>query len=221
MLKNITGLFLITVFAVSIGLNYSLLNSQDHFDSEASLSSEIKTKEFLEVDSTQLVAVSEFEGLNNIEDRLAELQASQTQALESVDLLVNQLNQLTLRMDDIESSQFSSEDTTNIEYELDAQVSDYILAEETFFGQDVDSQWDAEMTRSLSDMEASLLEYANQSVEITSQECRRDSCRIEFTRIEDGPPLFPVMLAVEGASKMLFDSVVENGIEKTTVIYQR
>lgn len=97
----------------------------------------------------------------------------------------------------------------------------YALAEEDFYAQPVDPQWDAEMTMSLSNMESIIGEYSKDLVNISFQECRSNACRVEFTYSEDAPPLDPAMMAARGASRMFFDTSFEDGMGKTVVIYQR
>ncbi len=178
--------------------------------------------------TSTIVNRTDLENIEDLKSMIAGLQSLQSGLLEEIKDLNARMSYLDSRVASMEAegkgnAEQDPENELGLaerEFRDDGEQS-YQLAEETFYGQGFDLAWDAEMTASLDDVESILADYSNGAVAISSQECRSDMCRVVFSSNDDAPPLYPVMLSAKGASKMVFDSIIEDGVEKTVVIYQR
>ncbi|MCF6438629.1 hypothetical protein L1077_04200 [Pseudoalteromonas luteoviolacea] len=155
---------------------------------------------------------------------------TQTALLNTLKNMNNRLTELENRLNLLEpqatpSAQSLARPITQAQ--LQAAISDsnarqdFMQAENTFYSQGHDPAWDTQMTSALEDVETVLRSTFDDSVQISAQECRSDSCRVEFSLERDDISLHPLMLAAQGSSKMFFDEQIINGQKKTIVIYQR
>jgi len=97
----------------------------------------------------------------------------------------------------------------------------FINAQNIFLNQSFDPSWDAQMSNSFEEIEATLKAVFDDSITMTEQECRSDTCRVEFTHEQLDTSIHPLMIAAEGSSQMHFDTIIENSQKRTIVIYQR
>lgn len=158
------------------------------------------------------------------DDALAAIQEAQVQVLAALSNIESRLEKLDARVDLLENSPEESVGSTDVADDLFPEEDHreaFIAAEEMFYSQGYDPAWDAEMTRSLNEVQSVIDEFSDGAITMTHQECRQDACRVVLSSDGTGPGLYPVLLSAQGSSHMIFDHYVEDGVDKTVVIYQR
>lgn len=82
--------------------------------------------------------------------------------------------------------------------------------------------WASEMDSSLQVVSQRLQDFGLESTEIAEQECRSESCYVEFVHHSDvDHMLFTMLASAPGVQEITFKHVQENGVQKTQAIYKR
>lgn len=200
-----------------------------HMDTESGAGQADQAPEHL-TDSQSIVLLEHIEQLHSSIDLLQrEILSLRTSQAENADIM----EKLTFDFQKIKSAEFAVlnqydivEELTDIDqqlsYENVVQARElYSAAEDQFYNEGFDSNWDARMSLALSDIESRITNYSNDGIVIKSQECRSNSCRVEFEVGLGTPLIHPVMLATTEAPNMHFDSSKTSNGETLTVIYQK
>ncbi|MDK1289842.1 hypothetical protein [Pseudoalteromonas umbrosa] len=228
-MKIIVSIFFTAVITIFFTISYLKTDNQSLASYSSGKSSLESTVESNTNDKQSPKNVNYYDS-TSVKSNIDSLIETQTALLNTLNNMNNRLTTLENRLNQIEPQTASSTQPLtrpNTEAQLQAAISDsnarqeFMQAENTFYSQSVDSTWDAKMTSALQDVETALRSAFEDSVYISEQECRSDSCRVEFSLERDNINLHPLMLAAQGSSKMFFDEQIVNGQKKAIVIYQR
>ncbi|KZN50040.1 hypothetical protein [Pseudoalteromonas luteoviolacea] len=227
-MKIIVSIFFTAIITAFFTMSYLKIDSQSSA-SHSVRKSDPEHKLESDLNSEQTLA-------NNINSQAStrgdidSLIETQTALLNTLKNMNNRLTEVENRLNLLEPQAMPSTQSLARpipQAQLQAAISDsnarqdFMQAENSFYSQGHDPAWDAHMTSALEDVETVLRGTFDDSVQISAQECRSDSCRVEFSLEQDDISLHPLMLAAQGSSKMFFDEQVINGQKKTIVIYQR
>lgn len=159
---------------------------------------------------------------------LVTLVQTQAELIDTLQAMTIQITALENRLSKMETVASQGPEVFNDALQEDPIASyeenprqDFINAQNIFLNQRFDPSWDVQMRNSFEEVEATLQSVFADSITITEQECRSDTCRVEFTHEQLETSLHPLMIAARGSNQMHFDTVVENGQKRTIVIYQR
>lgn len=169
-----------------------------------------------DVDGLKLLVVS-------TEQQISVLKQAQNEIIESIASLESQLSIVSVNPSRNESGEVDLNEDVQQEISDEIELSQeyYQDAEDEFFNESYDVSWDSEMSSELSGIEIMLEDYSDGSVTVMSQECRSSSCRLVLEMDQGAPPINPVMLAANGASKMVYNTGKINDRETVTIIYQK
>lgn len=98
---------------------------------------------------------------------------------------------------------------------------DFALLEEQFYAESPDAQWAATMQRDFHSIEARLNEHTGGGTRIEYQECRSSTCRVEYTHEHTAPTILPALIASPNNTKVILQSVTQEGLAKTIALYRR
>ena len=146
-----------------------------------------------------------------------------------ITILENDITQSTAQsntIDNDDNQQISTETSEQEEQEL-AMASDDIshdfseLANQVQF-EDYDANWNAQMQKSLNEIENRLYEFNLDSTTITHSQCGSQSCLVEFTHDKAvNTTLIAGLLSAQGAREVVLKEVEEGDVNKTLVVYLR
>jgi hypothetical protein len=93
--------------------------------------------------------------------------------------------------------------------------------EERFYSEGYDENWAAEMEYAFLEVEQRLQQLNFGATRIVTQECRSNTCRVEFEQGETADALLPGLLAAKGSKQVTLQNVSDEYGERIVALYQR
>ena len=126
---------------------------------------------------------------------------TQAELIDTLQAMTIQITALENRLSKMETAASQGPEVFNDALQEDPVTSyeenprqDFINAQNIFLNQRFDPSWDAQMRNSFEEVEATLQSVFADSITITEQECRSDTCRVEFTHEQLETSLHPLCL---------------------------